>query len=492
MAAESVVAGALVTFGAFPRGAESAIAGAAFPLNVYFDVKQGLAFASSWAMLVAALLISFLVRGGVLAGTIWLAEERRGSLAAAWGRGASLAGIAAAAVTPAVVFMYLGVAVRYAPFIWLGALAGVPAAVALARKGAGLDSGEGRPRGSGVPEAPAFLAYAYVLCALGAAMSTLDRLTPILAGVLLACVGPLHAMFLLGWREHLRAETFPGGGTTAMVATAVALVLFTGSVTYDRAIRNPSPVGTADAPGALLLLGGADSTSKTGSLTELDPRDIGFDRESTVLLSYAGAGEPYKASDTREDLDGIARLVAQQVEMAETPRLLLGHSQAALILDRMIIRGLPAPDRSVVVAPPPPVPPPMRIADRGASGEGAVGGAVARAVASVFDAVGLTAFDVDASASPTNLRPIVVIDRKVSRVSVWALGDSVWLDTDWRRPGEVNLVAMTDHVGSINNGRTLDAARSFLLGRAVNGDEVSWRGFLVSLMRYSFEPWRPG
>lgn len=492
MALESFVAGCLVAFGAFPRGAESSIAGATFPLNVYFDLKQSLAFSSSWALLVATLLVSLLVRSVVLSATIWLGEERHGSLAAAWGRAAILTAAALAALAPAAVFMYLGVAVRYAPFVWLGALLGFPVAVALARRGAGLVSSLGKPRGAGVPEAPAFLAYAYVLCGIGAAMSSLDRVSPILAGILLACLGPIHAMVLLGWREHLRGETYPGGGTLALAATVVALLALAGPVVYDRAIRNPSPVATADAPGALLLLGGADSTSQTGALTELDPRDVGFDRGAAVLLSYAGAGEPYKASDTRADLEEVARRVAEQVDAAESPRLLLGHSQAALILDRMVTLGLPAPDRSVVIAPPPPIPPPMRVASAGSAGEGAVGGDIARAVSSGFDVVGLSTFDIDAPASPTNLEPVIVIDKRVSRVSVWALGDSVWLDTDWRRPGEVNLVAMTDHVGAINNARSLEAARSFLLGRDVAGDEVSWRGLVVSAMRYAFEPWRPG
>lgn len=410
----------------------------------------------------------------------------------AWGRTARLALTAMAALFPAAALMYLGLALRYAPFIWLGAVAGLVPVLVFARRGISVDAGAGAPHGSGVPEAAQFLTYAYVLCALGAAMSSLVRVSPLLAALLIAFIGPLHALILLGWREHLRAETFPGGGTVSFAATALALVLFVGAVFYDRVIHNPSPVATANAAGELLLLGGADSTSETGALTELDPRDIGFDRSASTLLSYVGAGEPYAAADTRKDLDGVAERVAAEIAGASNPRLLLGHSQAALILDRIVAGGLTAPDRSVVFAPPPPIPPAVTVPPPDRNGRGRVGGDVARAGSKLLKALGMTPYDIDAPASPTNLDPVLVIDKRISRVSIWALGDSVWLDTDWRRPGEVNLVAVTDHVGVVNNPRALDTARSFLRGGAVEGDEVSWRGFAAAVLRYVFEPWRPG
>jgi hypothetical protein len=492
MTLEAILVGILIIVGAFPATAESAIAGAVFPLDVYFDLKQNLAFSHSWPVFAATVLFSVVARSGILASTLWLAERRGGSVMFPWGQALRLAALGVVLLAPSAVFMYLGVALRYAPFIWIGAIIGFVAAVALNRRALGVDAGIGTPRGRGVPEAPAFLAYGYMLCAVGAAMSSLGRISPILAGLLVMCLGPLHALFLLGWREHLRAETYPGGGSIALAVTVLSVLAFGGFVAYDRAIRNPSPTAVADAPGTLLLLGGADSTSETGALTELDPRDVGFPRDSTRILSYAAAGDRYKAKDTRADLEEAARRVARQIERSPTPRLLLGHSQAALILDRMIGGGLAAPDRSVVLAPPPPVPPPLRIPEPGRDGPGRVGGDVARAAARLFGLVGSTPFDVDAPASPTNLRPEVVIDKQVTRVGIWALGDSVWLDADWRRPGEVNLVALTDHVGITNNSRALGAARSFLAGRRISGDDVSWRGFLVAAIRYAFEPWRPG
>lgn len=491
MTIEGIVAGILVAVGAFPQGAESAISGAIFPLNLYFDLKQSLAFAASWPAFVGVLMLSVLVRGGSLAATLWLAEGRHGGPALAWGNVVRVGALAIVALFPAAVLMYLAAALRYAPFAWLGAVAGFFPIVLFARRGLSIDAGIGTPRGTGVPESPQFLSYAYVLCGLGAAMSSLGRLSPMLAALLIACLGPVHALILLGWREHLRAETFPGGGSLSLGVTVAAVIAFSGAVFYDRVIHNPSPVATADAAGELLLLGGADSTSETGALTELDPRDVGFDRDSATLLSYAD-GQRYAAADTRRDLDDSARRVAAAVDAAPRPRLLLGHSQAALIVDRIVARGMPAPDRSVVLAPPPPVPPRLVVPPPDRDGRGRVGGDVARGGARLLDLVGLTPFDVDSPASPTNLEPVVVIDKRVSRVAIWALGDSVWLDTDWRRPGELNLVAVTDHVGVVNNRRALEAARHFLNGRSVEGDEVSWRGFAASVLRYVFEPWRPG
>lgn len=492
MGLESLILGVAVAVGVMPRGAESAAAGAVFPLNLYFDLKQALAFSISWPAFAAAIALSFLSRSAVVAFTLWLADGRRGSVAAPWAKVLRLSFTAGLSLVPAAVLMYLGVALRYAPFVWLGAIAGLFPVVAMMRRMLAIDAGIGGPRGEGVPEAPALLAYAYLLSTVGAAMSPLGRVSALLVGLLVACLGPLHALILLGWREHRRAETYPGGGTLSLAVTALALLAFVGVVTYDRVIKDPSPRSVADARGSLLLLGGVDSSSDSGALADLDPRDIGFPRESTQLLSYRRPGAPYVGADTRRDLASIAAVVAEQVEAADRPRLLLGHSQGALILDRMITRGLPAPDRSVVLAAPPPMPPPFDVPAPDSNGEGKVGGDIARVVASVLDSAGMFAFDIDSPASPTQLEPVLVIDKEVSRVSVWPLGDSVWLDSDWRRPGEINIVALTDHVGVTNNTRALDATRAFLGGARVSDDEVSWRAFLVTALRYAFEPWRPG
>jgi hypothetical protein len=75
---------------------------------------------------------------------------------------------------------------------------------------------------------------------------------------------------------------------------------------------------------------------------------------------------------------------------------------------------------------------------------------------------------------------------------VWALGDSVWLYGDWRRRGEINVIAVTDHVGVTTNARAYDVAQRIFEGKRISGDEVSWKSGLVNVLRYAFEPWRPG
>ncbi|MGH2729828.1 MAG: hypothetical protein ACRDJI_04385, partial [Actinomycetota bacterium] len=202
-------------------------------------------------------------------------------------------------------------------------------------------------------------------------------------------------------------------------------------------------------------------------------------------------GHGYTAEDTRGDLSAVADFMSEQIADAETPRVVLGHSQASLIVDEMLSRGVSTLDRVVVLAPSLAPPPSIDIPDPDESGPGKAGGDVARGFAHFLDFVGFTPFDVDAPASPTNLSPAAVADADVPRLAVWALGDSVWLEGDWRRPGEINVVALTDHVGVTNNARAFSAARDFLAGKEVAGDEASWRGFLVSAFRYAFEPWRP-
>ncbi|MEA2434869.1 MAG: hypothetical protein QOG54_2326 [Actinomycetota bacterium] len=491
MALESLVAGVLVLFGALPRTGASVTAGAVFPITNYFDLKQALAHAPAWPFFLAALIVSALVRSAVIASTLWLAEGRNGALAAVWLRAGREAALALVFFFPAAVLFFTGALIRYAPFVWAAALFGLIPAVLFMRRALAIDAGAGSPRGGRLPEFAGFLSYAYLLSALAAAISVLGRVSFVLPAILIALAGPLHALMALGWREHMRAETYPGGGGVAALATVLGLLVLGGATVYDRSIADRPPVGRAEAAGSLLLLGGADSSSKTGALTELDPRDVGFGRDRTDLLSYKAAAEPYVADDTRADLDDVAEVVARQIESAEPPRYLLGHSQAALILDRVIQSGALEPDRSVVISGPPPVPPGIDAAPPGDRDDGAVGGDMARGLGRLLDALGMADYDIDAPAAPANLEPVVVGSERVSRLAIWALADSVWLDGDWRRPGEVNVVAFSDHVGATNNSRALDSARRFLAGDEVEGDETSWRGFLVAGLRYAFEPWRP-
>ncbi|MGH2821316.1 MAG: hypothetical protein ACRDJ5_11750, partial [Actinomycetota bacterium] len=94
-------------------------------------------------------------------------------------------------------------------------------------------------------------------------------------------------------------------------------------------------------------------------------------------------------------------------------------------------------------------------------------------------------------ASPVRLDEVVVARAPTPRLAIWALGDSVWLEGDWRRPGERNVVVLTDHVGATSNARTLEASRAFLRGRLREDDSGSWRAAAVGVLRFAFEPWRP-
>lgn len=492
LVAEGVLGGLLVLAGAIPSTAAGVPSTAVFPLDIFFDLKQSIAFGQDWSYVVAALGLAIVVRGGVLAATLWLSEGRPGSFALAWARGCRIALIAVIALLPSAVLIFTGVAGRYAPFLWLGALLGLVASILIARSAAKIDVGAGEPQGGGVPEAPNFITYAYIVTAFGAAMSFLSDSNEILAALLLMCLGPLHALFLVGWREHLRAGTYPGGGTIVTVVSVLlvaALFVFAG---YDRYIRDPSPVRKAPAKGTLILLGGADSTSKTGALADLDPRILGFPRSNARQLSYAGAGNPYGIADTRKDLGASARVIARQVAIAARPRAFLGHSQAGLILDRMAASNLALPERAVILATPPERPPPVDIPPPDRSGSGRAGGDLARGLSWLMDKVGLQTFDVDAANAPSNLRAADPRRNDTPILAVWALGDSVWLDDDWRRPGDdVNIIALTDHVGVTDNSEALAAAQDFLAGKKVADDESSWKGIAVGVLKYGFAPWRP-
>jgi hypothetical protein len=491
LAIEGLMGALLVAFRAFPADGAAAPATAAFPLDVYFDVKQALAYAPGWAWFVAAVGLGVLVRGGVLASTLWLSEGRPGSFATGWWRATKLALVSGLALFPCAALFFVGVAIRYAPFVWIAAVLGLIPAILLTRRAVRLDVGGGEPPGKGVPEAPGWLSYAYLVTAFGAAMTILGRTSPWLAGMLLLLLGPLHALFLLGWREHLARETYPGGGTISVTMTVVvvgALLMFT---FYDRMVRTPIPAARAPASGTLLLLGGVDSSSTTGALTELDPRELGFRDSRTVVLSYRADGAAYKAADTRVDLSEVGSAVSQQIASATPPRLLLGHSQAALILDRLLDEGLDGPDRAVLLAAPPPYPPPVSAPAPNLDGTGRPGADVARGFAKLMDWVGWTPFDIDVPDSPVRLARVVAARSDVPRLAIWALGDSVWLEGDWRRPGEVNVVAVTDHVGVTNDERALTTARDFFSGRRIEDDSASWRGFAVALLSHAFAPWRP-
>ena len=477
--------------GAIPASSAGVASTAAFPLDIFFDLKQSIAFGQDWSYVIAALGLAVLLRGGVLAATFWLLEERPGSFVLAWARGCRIALIAVAVLLPSAVFFFTAAATRYAPFVYIGALLGLIPSVLLARKGARIDVGGGEPQGAGVPEVPNFVTYAYIITAFGAAMTVLSGSGKWPAALLLMCLGPLHALFLVGWREHLKNGTYPGGGMILTTATVLLLAALFTLTAYDRFIRDPAPVRRAPAEGILIVLGGVDSSSRSGALADLDPRTLGFQRGKARQLSYRGPSESYKAEDTHTDLDETARIIAEQIATATRPRSFIGHSQAGLILDRIAAEDLALPERAVLLATPPESPPDVDVPPPDRSGPGRAGSDLARLLAYGLDKLGMQPFDLDSPASPTHLEEVEVRDAPVPRLAVWALADSVWLEGDWRRPGEVNVIAISDHVGVTDNAEALDSARAFFEGKKVADDESSWKGVAVGVLKYAFAPWRP-
>ncbi len=489
--AESLAAALLIGFRFLPSDGGSSAVAAAFPIDIYFDVKHSLAHTSSWLAFGAAVMAGVAVRSLVLATTLWLSERRRFSLGRAWLRTAQLGSLAALAFLPAAGMYFVATAIRYAPFVWAAAALGIFPAIALARRAAGLTLGPGGGSSGKVPSLGALLTYGYLLSVAAASMSVLSRVSVWLAAGLVFFLGPLHALFLLGWREQSRAGASPTTGRMAVAVSGIVIAGLLMASVYDRAFSDPRPAGRPAHSGTLLVLGGVDSTSKSGALSKFDARDAGFPRSAMEVLSYRGLGEPYNAVDTRGSLSRVADRVSEQVTEAQPPQDLLGHSQAALIVDRLIDRGLSAPDASVELAAPPPVPPDLEAPRAGQTGTGKPGADFARALAGLLETAELPSFDIDSEVAPVKLKPVVVTQSSVSRLAIWALGDSVWLDRDWRRPGQANIVALTDHVGVASNSAALAATRSWFAGRAVEADDASWKGVLVGLLRYAFEPWRP-
>ena len=276
----------------------------------------------------------------------------------------------------------------------------------------------------------------------------------------------------------------------AVVGTA--LLVFGVLIVGDRLGKGGFGNRTVDGlAGSVVLLGGADSTTTTGSLSDLDVRFLGWEEDDGILLSYDDDSR-YTKTDTRGDLDRVAHVVARQVEGTAPPVALFGHSQAALILDRMIVSDLALPESAVVISPPPHTTPDLEVPAPNEIAEGKPGGDLARGFAWLLERLGFTPYDVDTDASPTNLADVIPGgDGGVRRMSVWALADSVWLDSDWRRSDETNLVAVTDHVGAVSDGYALERSADFFAGEDAGDDEGSWRGALATTLRYAFAPWRP-
>ena len=488
---EGLVLAALLLIDVVPDNGTVAPAAAVWPFDLYFDVKQTVAYSSGWLTFGLTLGVLVLVRSTLLALTATLADGRGASIRKALRGAVGLGLVSVLLLLPVAVLFFAAVAIRYAPFAWVGGGLGLVIGWRLCRRGVGLDTGA-ESQGGPVPEVSSFLLYAVALMGLGAAIASLSGRSTGVAALLVACAGPLHALVWIGWRRRAAEGIVSSEGRVVAALAFFLVVAFFISSAIDRNLRDYDVV-PADYEGSLLRLGGADSTSKTGALADLDPGALGYRPDQTDLLSYAPDGRPYEAVDTRKDLDAIASRVAEQIaETRPEPVVLLGHSQAALILDRIYDSNRAGPDAAAVISPSPTRPPSLEVPPPNEDGPGRVGGDLARGLAVFLDVVNLATYDIDVPSAPVDLERVEVVDADTRRLALWALGDSVLLEDDWRRRGETNLVVFSDHVGATRNPRALDSARVFLQGEDIATDDASWRSALVNVFRYAFEPWRPG
>ena len=480
-----------IGLGLLPPVPQSVIAGAVFPLDVLFDVKRSIGFAHSWVGLFIALLLSVAVRSSILTAAIHLSGDSELSVKALMKRSAQTVATAVVALFPGAALFFIGVVLRYAPFVWLAALATFVPALLMARRAAWLGR-EDLGRAAPAPYLGSFLVNSAILCLGGAAMSALGHSGSWSAALVPLVLAPVQAAFFFGWRAQVSGAAQPEKSRVFLGVTTASLVLFAVLVMGDRMAGDDFGNRTvAGRDGSLVLLGGADSTTTSGSLYGFDVRVLGWEQPDGSLLSYSD-GSRYTKADTRRDLDDVAVIIADQIETGSPPVAVFGHSQAALILDRMIVAGLTVPEDAVVISPPPATAPDLNVPPPDEVGEGRPGGDLARGFSWLLDRVGLSPYDVDAGASPTKLGDVVPAnDGGVRRMSVWALGDSVWLDSDWRREDETNIVSISDHVGAVNDLYALDRARRFFAGDEIGDDEGSWRGALATTLRYAFAPWRP-
>lgn len=491
LTAVGAVGAIAIWLGAMPPGGSGAAATAAFPLGVFFDLKQAIAAAPSWPVFFGVVALSAVARGLVLGGTLWLSVEppERDEPLGVAGRAIALSATGAAALFPGASLFYVGTVTRYMPFVAVAALVSIFPAAWLLRRAVGSYAGGPVPKHEGLPGVSQLLGYGALVAAQGALMSVLLARSPALAGMFVLLMGPAHALFLLGTRELSLRGTVRGKAVAIAVAVAVGLLL--SDVLLDRTLRDPGPAARTDARGELLLLSGADSTSEKGSLFGFDPRSVGYPLGSARLLSYRGAGDPYTGADTRVDLRRVAASIGQQLAEVRGPRVLLGHSQASPIVDRLVADNLPLPEAAAVISPSPSYPSPIDIPPPDVIAQGKVGGDIARAFARMLEAAGAAPFDIDASASPTNLDDVVIPESPLPRLSVWALTDSVWLSGDWRHRDHVNVIALSDHVGALNDPATIGAVREFFAGERIEGDGSGLKSVLATTLRYAFEPWRP-
>src|SRR5687768_11359898 len=118
ISAEGLCVAVAILIGLLPARATVAAAGAAFPLDVYFDVKHAMGITSSWVTYALVVVLSVGVRSAVLVATLRMADDQEPGFLDAWRRSVPLVGVTAVMFVPVAALFFTGAATRYAPFIW--------------------------------------------------------------------------------------------------------------------------------------------------------------------------------------------------------------------------------------------------------------------------------------------------------------------------------------------------------------------------------------
>ncbi len=264
---------ALLLLGLVPANGSVAPAAAVWPFDLYFDLKQTVAYSSGWLAFGAILVVVILIRSLLLALTATLADGPDASIRRALRGAVGLGLVGALLLVPVAGLYFVAVAIRYAPFAWVAGGLGLLIGWRLCRRGVGLDAGVAA-QGGPVPEFSSFVLYAVALIALGATIASLSGRSTAAAALLVVCVGPLHALVWIGWRRRAAEESLRPRAERWRHSPSFFLAFFTSSA-IDRNLRDYDVV-PADYEGSLLLLGGADSTSKTGTLLISTPVPSGM------------------------------------------------------------------------------------------------------------------------------------------------------------------------------------------------------------------------
>jgi hypothetical protein len=159
---EGFLLAALLLLDRVPANATVAPAAAAWPFDLYFDLKQTVSYSSGWVTFGLTLAVLILFRSTLLALTAALADGPDASIRRALRGAVGLGLFGVLLLLPVAVMYFAAVAIRYAPFAWVAGGLGLVVSWRLCRRGVGLDAGVAAT-GVPVPELSSFVLYAVAL-----------------------------------------------------------------------------------------------------------------------------------------------------------------------------------------------------------------------------------------------------------------------------------------------------------------------------------------